>query len=199
MLASKTDAAFFHVATETGMGAPFPAALGAPSLPFSSAATCKRQKVVAGRHQCKSNFFRLPLPAAPLPNQPPRWLRIPTAANFASLTPTFPTPALLPSFPPAGARSGMTAHQSGGALPRHDADQEVEVEVLAVQHTEELRWRRRLARGRGPLQVDGREGLVLQKHLQTEGCADRAAAAGGLAGRARRLGGQAEVGLRGRR
>ena len=93
----------------------------------------------------------------------------------------------------------MTAHQSGGALPRHDADQEVEVEVLAVQHTEELRWRRRLARGRGPLQVDGREGLVLQKHLQTEGCADRAAAAGGLAGRARRLGGQAEVGLRGRR
>ena len=74
----------------------------------------------------------------------------------------------------------MTAHQSGGALPRHDADQEVEVEVLAVQHTEELRWRRRLARGRGPLQVDGREGLVLQKHLQTEGCADRAAAAGGV-------------------
>ena len=67
----------------------------------------------------------------------------------------------------------MTAHQSGGALPRHDADQEVEVEVLAVQHTEELRWRRRLARGRGPLQVDGREGLVLQKHLQSEGCADR--------------------------
>ena len=57
----------------------------------------------------------------------------------------------------------MTAHQSGGALHAHDADQEVEVEVLAVQHTEELRWRRRLARGRGPLQVDGREGLVLQK------------------------------------
>ena len=54
----------------------------------------------------------------------------------------------------------MTAHQSGGALHAHDADQEVEVEVLAVQHTEELRGRRRLARGRGPLQVDGREGLA---------------------------------------
>ena len=52
-----------HVGAETGVGAPFPAALGAPSLPFSSATTCKRQKVVAGRHQCKSNFFRLPLPS----------------------------------------------------------------------------------------------------------------------------------------
>ena len=169
-----------HVGAETGMGTAFPAALGAPSLPSCSAATCKRQKVVAGRHQCKSNFFRLPSPGGIFANQLPGWLRISVAANFASLSPTFPTPALLPSFPPAGARSGMTAHQSGGALHAHDADQEVEVEVLAVQHTEELRWRRRLARGRGPLQVDGREGLVLQKHLQTEGCADRAAAATGL-------------------
>ena len=38
-------------------------------------------------------------------------------------------------------------------------------------------------RGRGPLQGDGREGLVLQRHLQTEGCADRAAAAAGLSAR----------------
>ena len=47
MLANKTGAAFLHVAAETGVGAAFPAASGAPSLPSSSAATCKRQKVGA--------------------------------------------------------------------------------------------------------------------------------------------------------
>ena len=120
MLASITVKKKPHVGAETGMGTAFPAALGAPSLPSCSAATCKRQKVAAGRHQCKSNFFRLPSPGGIMggifANQLPGWLRISVAANFASLSPTFPTPALLPSFPPAGARSGMTAHQSGGAL-----------------------------------------------------------------------------------
>ena len=57
MLASITVKKKPHVGAETGMGTPFPAALGAPALPFSSATTCKRQKVAAGRHQCKSNFF----------------------------------------------------------------------------------------------------------------------------------------------
>ena len=114
------------------MGAPFPAALGAPPLPSCSAATCKRQKVAAGRHQCKSNFFRLPSPGGIFANQLPGWLRISTAANFASLTPTFPTPALLPSFPPAGARSGMTAHQSGGARCRA---------TMATMPTKKWKWR----------------------------------------------------------
>ena len=67
------------------MGTAFPAALGAPSLPSCSAATCKRQKVVAGRHQCKSNFFRLPSPGGIFANQLPGWLRISMAANFAEL------------------------------------------------------------------------------------------------------------------
>ena len=48
MLADTTTGWKVHVGAETGMGAPFPAALGAPSLPSSSAATCQRQKVAAG-------------------------------------------------------------------------------------------------------------------------------------------------------
>ena len=67
MLANKTDAAFFHVATETGMGTPFPAALGAPSLPSCSAATCHRQKVAAGAISANRTFFDCLRQAASLP------------------------------------------------------------------------------------------------------------------------------------
>ena len=56
-----------HVGAETGMGTPFPAALGAPSLPSCSAATCQRQKVAAGAISANRTFFDCLRQAASLP------------------------------------------------------------------------------------------------------------------------------------
>ena len=48
-----------HVGAETGMGTAFPAALGAPSLPSCSAATCQRQKVAAGAPSVQIELFSI--------------------------------------------------------------------------------------------------------------------------------------------
>ena len=59
MLARITARSKVDVGAETGMGTPFPAALGAPSLPSCSAATCKRQKVAARAPSVQIGLFSI--------------------------------------------------------------------------------------------------------------------------------------------
>ena len=74
MLAGVTVKKKPHVGAEMGMGTVFPAALGAPSLPSCSAATCQRQKVAAGAISANRTFFDCLRQAASSPGgKSPLW------------------------------------------------------------------------------------------------------------------------------